>query len=98
MLLAALLASASLQLQPQAPGQAELRLCFEPAGAAIRYELLVTAQGPAGKSQSRQQGKARQDCPVRNTLRLAPGTRVQARLKWWVEGVEQVAVVKEIGL
>lgn len=98
MLLAALLASASLQLQPQAPGQASVSLCFEPASSAIRYELLVTTQGPAGSSQSRQKGAAERNCPVRNTLRLAPGTRLEARLRWWVEGVEQVAVVRAIGL
>ncbi|MDH4560059.1 hypothetical protein [Pseudomonas sp. BN411] len=98
MLLAALLASASLQLQPQAPGQASVSLCFEPAGAAIRYELLVTTQSPAGRSQSRQKGVAERNCPVHNSLRLPPGTRVEARLRWWVEGVEQVAVVREVGL
>jgi hypothetical protein len=98
MLLAALLASASLQLQPQAPGQASVSLCFEPASPAIRYELLVTTHGPAGRSQSRQNGKAERNCPVRNNLRLAPGTRVKARLKWWMDGVEQAPVEREIGL
>ncbi|MDH4652094.1 hypothetical protein SA496_22385 [Pseudomonas sp. JS3066] len=91
MLLAALLASASLQLHPLAPGQAEVRLCFANPTPAIRYELQVTAQGPAGRSRSRQSGVADRTCPVTNTLQLAPGTQVEAQLRWWVEGVEQEA-------
>lgn len=98
MLLTALLASASLQLQPQAPGQAAVSLCFTPANPAIRYELLVIAQGPAGRSQSRQRGVAERACPVHNTLSLAPGTRVETRLRWWIDGVEQVDRVEWIVL
>ncbi|MDE3737299.1 hypothetical protein PSH28_11900 [Pseudomonas resinovorans] len=98
MLLAALLVSASLQLQPQAPGQADLRLCFAPPSPHVRYELLVIAQGPAGRSQSRQSGVADSACPVRNRLNLSVKTRVEARLKWWVDGVEQEERVEWIQL
>lgn len=98
MLLAALLASASLQLQPNGPGYAEVRLCFDNPTPAVRYELLVIATGPAGRSQSRQHGVADRPCPVTNTLRLAPGTQVQAQLRWWVDGVEQGEQVEWIVL
>ncbi|BAN50715.1 hypothetical protein [Metapseudomonas resinovorans] len=98
MVLAALLASASLQLQPLGPGQADLRLCFEPASPAIRYELLVTAQGPAGQTRSRQRGIADRPCPVHNRLDLAPESQVKARLRWWVDGVEQEEVHTETSL
>ncbi|AOE87536.1 hypothetical protein [Pseudomonas sp. TCU-HL1] len=98
MLLAALLASASLQLTPQAPGLAELRLCFDPPTPAIRYELLVIAQGPAGRSQSRQRGMADEICPVRNSLHMPASTRVEAHLRWWVDEVEQEPVVTAISM
>ncbi|MFC5697094.1 hypothetical protein ACFPU0_16180 [Pseudomonas sp. GCM10022186] len=98
MLLATLLASASLQLQPQGPGQADLRLCFAPASPALRFELLVIAQGPAGRSQSRQSGTADTDCPVRNRLSLPAASHVEARLRWWVDGVEQEPVTAELSL
>ncbi len=98
MLLATLLASASLQLQPQAPGQADLRLCFTPASPALRFELLVIAQGPAGRSQSRQSGTADTDCPVRSRLQLPASSKVEARLRWWVEGVEQEPVMAKVSL
>ncbi|MCO6056684.1 hypothetical protein NG726_08340 [Pseudomonas sp. MOB-449] len=96
MLLAALLASASLQLTPLPPGQAELRLCFDQPTPAIRYELLVIAQGPAGRSQSRQRGVADKACPVRNSLHMPASTRVEARLRWWVDEVEQQALSTEL--
>lgn len=96
MLLAALLASASLDMHPLGPGQAEVRLCFEPASPAVRYELQVTARGPAGRSQSRQRGVANRACPVQNRLDLPGGTGVEARLIWWRDGVEQEQVVKWI--
>jgi hypothetical protein len=98
MLLAALLASASLQLHLQAPGRAEVRLCFDNPTPAIRYELRVIAQGPAGRSQSRQRGMADRPCPVHNRLKLPAGTRVEAQLRWWVDGVEQEEVVEWIVL
>lgn len=98
MLLTALLASASLQLHPVGPGQADLHLCFEPASPAVRYELLIIARGPAGRSQTRQSGVADSACPVRNSLRLAATTKVEARLRWWVEGLEQEPVTTEISL
>lgn len=96
MLLAALLASASLQLQLQGPGQAELRLCFANPTPAIRYELLVIARGPAGRSQSRQSGVADRPCPVQNHLNLPAETRVEAHLKWWLDGKEQEEQVEWI--
>lgn len=89
MLLAALLASASLQLQSAGPGQAELHLCFTNPTPNLRYELQVFAQGPAGRSQSRQSGVAERPCPVQNRLNLAEGTHVQVRLRWWLDGLEQ---------
>lgn len=98
MLLAALLASASLQLHPQAPGQAELRLCFDAPSPTIRYELLVSAQGPAGRSQSRQSGVADRACPVLDRLNLPASSKVHARLRWWVDGVEQKPVTAETTL
>lgn len=96
MLLAALLASASLQLSSQGPGQASLRLCFDRPDAPIRYELLVTTQGPAGRSRSRHQGTADRPCPVRNDLRLPASTQVDARLVWWLVGVEQAPVERRV--
>lgn len=87
--LAALLATASLQLLPQGPGQAELRLCFDAPSPAIRYELQLTAQGPAGRSRSRHSGVADRPCPVLSRLNLPAETRVEAHLTWWLDGVEQ---------
>ena len=96
MLLAALLASASLDLHPLDPGQAEVRLCFTQAEPTVSYELLVVAQGPAGRSQTRQSGVAERPCPVQNGLKLPPSTQVDARLRWWLDGVEQVPQEAEL--
>ncbi|NWL80095.1 hypothetical protein DM872_24905 [Pseudomonas taiwanensis] len=98
MLLAALLASASLQLSSDGTGQAEVRLCFDNPTPAIRYELQVIAQGPAGRSQSRQSGLADRPCPVQNRLSLPAETRVKARLRWWMDGVEQEERVEWVQL
>ncbi|MDT4876122.1 hypothetical protein FQZ97_1115420 [compost metagenome] len=62
----------------------------------MRYELQVTARGPAGRSQTRQRGVAERACPVQNRLDLPPSTQVDARLRWWLDGVEQVPQEAEL--
>lgn len=92
---------ANLNLSAISPQQASIKLCFKGSGQAVRFEMIVQASGKAGNNRSRQAGevKASADgaCPVRNKLGFAPQTMVSAHLKWWVDGVEQPEVHKQLG-
>ncbi|WP_287030301.1 hypothetical protein [Pseudomonas sp. UBA6310] len=85
--LAAATGAPQLRLQPLPPGHAELELCFPDLGGPLRFELEVDATGAAGTTRSRQRGElpaGQPGCPLRNRLSAAPGTRIDALLRWWV--------------
>lgn len=96
-----LLAQAPLvqfNLESGSSGQVELKLCLQGSGQQVRYELLVRRSGESGTAQSRQSGQARADahllCPVRSVQAVRPDTRVDARLRWWLDGIEQPEMLK----
>ena len=85
--------SADLQLQETTTRQAETMLCFRGDGQLVSYQLEMLGQGPGGRSRSRQSGQLRAEaelrCPLRDRVQINGASRVEARLRWWVEGVEQ---------
>lgn len=90
------------ELRQQAPRQAALQLCFRGTGQSVRFELELLALGPAGRSRSRQRGQLRAReapvCPLNNSVQIPDGSQVEARLRWWVEGVEQTPETRELRL
>lgn len=90
-----------LRLQPLPPGHAELELCFPDFGAPLRFELEVDASGPAGTHSSQQRGElpaGQPACPLHNRLSGAPGTRIDAILRWWVGDAEPQAMSTSLDL
>jgi len=103
MLLAAAAAvGIDFDLRQPAPPLAELQLCFRGTGQRVRFELQLVTLGPAGRSRSRQSGQllAREQpvCPLRNSVRLPGASQVEARLRWWVDGVEQTPETRALRL
>jgi hypothetical protein len=92
---------ANLNLNAVSPQQASIELCFKGNGQAVRFEMVVQASGKAGNNRSRQAGEVKASengaCPVRNKLGFAAHTVVSAHLKWWVDGIEQPEVHKQLG-
>ncbi|CAD5108993.1 curli-like amyloid fiber formation chaperone CsgH [Zestomonas carbonaria] len=86
-------AGVDLQLHAGPPGTAELRLCLQGNGQQVRYELRVFSEGPAGRSQSSQSGtlelRPETVCPLSRVIGAPPGTRIEARMRWWADDVEQ---------
>ncbi|MCY1283648.1 hypothetical protein D9M68_150190 [compost metagenome] len=90
----------SLELRVLPANQLELKLCFQGAAQAVRFDLRVESSGQAGHGSSRQQGGLRLDgetlCPVRIRLGDAAEREVRVRLEWSVDGIAQPPVVKSL--
>lgn len=94
--------SVDFELHQPAPRQAAVHLCFRGTGQQVRYELEVLAQGPAGRSRSRQAGRLEAGeearCPLADGVRMAGASRIEGRLLWWVDGLEQPTETRELRL
>lgn len=92
----------TLEIRQFAPLQSQVSLCFQGTGQAVRFELVVLASGPAGRSRSRQNGQLRANaapaCPVNSQIGAPASSQVEARLRWWVDGIEQDAESRSIRL
>jgi hypothetical protein len=90
------------EIRQLAPQQAQVSLCFIGTGQALRFELVVIASGPAGRSRSSQSGQLRAAavpaCPVNNRIGVPASSQVEARLRWWLDGIEQAAESRSIRL
>jgi hypothetical protein len=89
-------AEALLNLESRAANQLALSLCFRGAGQRIRFELTLDSAGVAGRSRTRQSGQVTTSeavsCPLHNRLGLMADARVEARLRWWLDGEEQLPI------
>ncbi|MBM7059187.1 hypothetical protein JQX08_00540 [Pseudomonas sp. UL073] len=97
LLLAALLSvDASLELHTPSPNLAELRLCFRGNGQQVRFEL----ETQAGSNRSRQAGELRAgvqaQCPTLKRMTLRTEQRLESRLRWWVDGIEQPPLIRQL--
>lgn len=92
----------ALEIRQLAPLQAQVSLCFQGTGHALRFELVVLSSGPAGRSRSRHNGQLRAHaapaCPVNSLVGAPANSQVEARLRWWVDGIEQDAESRSIRL
>ncbi|MCY1280386.1 hypothetical protein D9M68_254980 [compost metagenome] len=92
--------SPSLDLQPTDAGGLAVRLCFQGDGQQVRFDLNLESRGQGGRARSRQSGglTAAQErhCPVRLQVGAGNSEEIRARLRWWVDGVEQEPIERTL--
>ncbi|OMG67235.1 hypothetical protein AUR61_002630 [Stutzerimonas balearica] len=90
---------AALSLSAAGEDGIHTQLCFTGHGQQVRYRLQLTSTGVAGTSRSGQGGTlvatSEPLCPVRNRLGAGAGVRLQAELRWWVDGREQPPIRRQ---